>query len=69
MDTVYVTNQSFKKYLDSVKLCRSEVLTYYDFVRIVETDYNCKFVPGTETESYLQFRNPADATMFVLEWS
>lgn len=71
MDTVYITNLSFKKYIDSVKLSRSEVLTYYDFIRIVETDYDCKFVLGSTvgSESHLQFRNPADATMFVLKWS
>lgn len=70
MDAIYSSNQAFKNYISSIKINRSEVLTYYEFIRIVEQEYNCKFIPGSENfDSHLQFSNPADATLFTLKWS
>lgn len=69
MDTVYVDNLAFRKYVDSIKITRSEVLTYREFVQIVENEYNCQFIIGSlDHRSHLRFRNPADATLFLLKW-
>lgn len=70
MGTIYSSNRAFKNYISSIKKNRIEVLTYYEFIRIVEHEYNCKYILGSENcQSYLQFENPADATLFTLKWS
>lgn len=67
MNCVSTNSLAFKNYVNNIKINRYEVLTFYDFIRILETDYDCRFI--IDSEPYLQFSNPADATIFVIKWS
>ena len=67
MNCVSTNSLAFKNYVNNIKLNRCEVLTSYDFIRILEKDYDCRFI--ISSEPYLQFSNPVDATIFVIKWS